>query len=341
MGAVLCNAPGGPEVMRWHQAERPEAGPGEVVVRVAATAVNRADLSQRAGRYPVPPGTSPILGLECSGRVHSVGEGVSDVEAGTSVMALVTGGAYAEYVAVPVPQLMPIPAGVTLADAASLPEALCTVYANLVMDGGLRPGQSVLVHGGGSGIGTMAIQLIRALGARPMVTVGSERKGDLCMSLGAEAVINYRTQDFVSEVRDRTAGAGVDLLLDCVGGSYLSRNVEALADDGTMLIIGLQGGNGSRIDLGPVMRRRLTVRGSTLRARPPRHKAAIVDATARALTGLIETGRIRPVVDRRFPIARAADAHRYVESGQNFGKVVLEVQDTSSDGHPAHLTGAG
>ncbi len=331
MRAVFCHGVGGTDVMEWASAPRPALQRGEVLVKIAATAVNRADLAQRAGRYPVPPGTTPILGLECSGWVAAIGSSVEDVSAGDPVMALVTGGSYAEYVAVPAAQLMPVPQRVPLPDAAALPEALCTVYANLVLDGDLSDGQFVLIHGGGSGIGTAAIQIVRALGGHAIVTVGSERKADLCRDLGAEAAINYKEQDFAATARAATAGRGVDLVLDCVGGSYIAKNLDVLADDGKVLVIGLQGGSAAEFDLGPLMRRRLTVRGSTLRARPARQKAAIVAQTVRALTGYLESGQIEPVIDQRFPISAVAEAHDYVEAGKNFGKVLLTVSDQQPD----------
>lgn len=327
MKAVVCDGVGGPDVLRWGETERPQPRGDEVLVRVVSTAVNRADLAQREGRYPVPPDASPILGLECSGLVAELGNDVEGVAVGSLVMALAAGGTYAEFVAVPASQLMPVPNGVSLADAAALPEALCTVYSNLVVDGGLRPGQAVLVHGGGSGIGTVAIQVIRALGARPLVTVGSDRKAARCLELGAELAINYRESDFVESVRKATQGAGAAIVLDCVGAPYAPRNLEVLADDGVALVIGLQGGSAAQIDLAPLMRRRLTLRGSTLRARPAAQKGAIVAGTMADLGPMIERGLIRPVVDSRFPIEEVAAAHAYVAAGRNIGKVVLTVSE--------------
>ncbi|NKZ07207.1 NAD(P)H-quinone oxidoreductase [Actinomadura latina] len=329
MRAVVCDGTGGPEIMSWGETAPPRPAAGEVLVRVTATAVNRADLAQREGRYPVPPGASPILGLECSGIVAEVSAGVSTVGVGDPVMALVTGGAYAEFVAVPAEQIMPAPKSIPLADAGALPETLCTVYSNLIRDAGLRAGQKVLVHGGGSGIGTTAIQVIRAFGAVPLVTVGSPEKAARCIELGAELAINYRRQDFVAEVRQATGGRGVDVLLDCVGANYLQRNMDALANDGTALVIGLQGGSQAEIDLSCLMRRRLNLRGSTLRARPADQKRDIVAGTVQDLLPLVERGEIRPIIDQRHQIDRVADAHAYVGAGGNFGKVLLNVRSNS------------
>lgn len=325
MKAVVCDGVGGPEVMRWQETADPQVGPDDVLIHVTATAVNRADLAQREGRYPVPPGASPILGLECSGIVVDAGRDVSTFRVGDSVMALVTGGAYAELVAVPETQVMPVPTSVSVSDAGSLPEVLCTVYSNLVRDARLRSGQTVLVHGGGSGIGTMAIQVVRALGAIPFVTVGSAPKAERCLELGAERAINYRTQDFVAEIHDATDGRGVDVLLDCIGADYLQRNLDALANDGTALVIGLQSGAESRLDLTGVMRRRLSLRGSTLRARPANQKQEIVSDVARDLLPLVESGVIKPVIDQRYRIEEVAAAHAFVGEGRNVGKVLLEV----------------
>lgn len=325
MKAIVRAGDGGPEVMAWSEVDDPVPAPGEVVVHVAATALNRADLAQRAGRYPVPAGASPILGMECSGLVEAVGEGVSGLRAGDAVMALLTGGGYAQKVAVPAGQVMPKPSRLTFAEAAALPEVMCTVYSNLLADGGLGEGQVVLIHGGGSGIGTMGIQVARAVGAVPMVTVGSAVKAQRCLELGAAAAFNYREDDFVAAVRDRTDGRGADVLLDCVGAPYLMRNLDAVKDDGTVLVIGLQGGSEATMNLQVLMRRRLTLRGSTLRARSDLDKARIVTGAARTLLPFVDSGEIVPVIDRMMLVERAGDAHRHLEAGGNVGKVVLVV----------------
>ncbi|GAB3570931.1 NAD(P)H-quinone oxidoreductase [Amycolatopsis endophytica] len=310
-------------MLHWAETPAPRAEPDEVIVTVAASAVNRADLSQRQGRYPVPPGTVDILGLECSGTISSVGGEVTGWRIGDPVCALLTGGGYAQQVAVPADQLLPIPPGVSLLDAAALPEAACTVYSNLVHDAGLDTGDTVLVHGGGSGIGTMAIQVITAMGAQAVVTCGSDERARRCLELGATAAINYRTTDFTDAVLDLTDGRGADIALDCVGGPYLNRNIDALAVDGTLLVIGLQGGNRTGIDLEPVMRRRLTIRGSTLRARPRHDKAHIVAGTEAHLWPLIAAGKIQPLIDSVVPMPHAARAHRRMEAGRQFGKILL------------------
>lgn len=326
MKAVVCDGVGGPDIMAWADVPDPVVGSGEVLIRVAATALNRADLAQRQGRYPIPAGASPILGMECSGVVDEVGDGVTAFGPGDRVMALLTGGGYAERVTVPAGQVIAVPPDLSLGEAAALPEAMCTVYSNLVADGGLSAGQVVLVHGGGSGIGTMAIQVARALGAVPVVTVGSAHKAELCRRLGAEAAIDYTREDFVAAVRDLTGGRGADLLLDCVGAPYLVRNLESVKDDGIVLVIGLQGGAAAEtFDLQPLMRRRLTLRGSTLRARSDADKARIVRGTVETLVPFVRDGAIRPLVDATMDVREAPAAHAYLEARKNFGKVVLTV----------------
>jgi putative PIG3 family NAD(P)H quinone oxidoreductase len=288
--------------------------------------VNRADLLQRQGFYPPPPGASEILGLECSGVVSEVGDGVTDWSTGDEVCALLSGGGYAERVAVPAGQLLPRPAGVELATAAALPEVTCTVWSNVFLLARLRRGESFLVHGGSSGIGTMAIQLAVRAGARVFTTAGTAQKLDFCRELGAEVLINYREEDFAERVAAETDGAGVDVVLDLMGAKYLSRNLASLAVGGRLVIIGLQGGTKAEIDLNALMRRRLTVHATTLRSRPATGhggKAEIVAAVRHDVWPDVERGLIRPIVDRRLPMARVADAHRVVEASEHIGKVLL------------------
>jgi putative PIG3 family NAD(P)H quinone oxidoreductase len=312
-------------VLGWGEVPDPEAGPGEVVVDVAATAVNRADLLQRAGNYPPPRGASEVLGLECSGIVSEVGEGVTGWRVGDEVCALLSGGGYAERVAVPAGQLLPRPAGVELATAAALPEVTCTVWSNVFQLAGLRRGEAFLVHGGSSGIGTMAIQLARRVGATVAVTAGSARKLTACASLGAQVLVNHREDDFVAVVRAATDGRGADVVLDNMGAAYLERNVQVLAVDGRLVVLGLQGGRAGRLDLGALMAKRGTVFATTLRSRPPEQKAAIVSSVHEHVWPLVADGAVRPVVHARLPLAEAAEAHRLVEASEHIGKVLLTV----------------
>ncbi|HET9945478.1 MAG TPA: NAD(P)H-quinone oxidoreductase [Actinomycetes bacterium] len=323
MRAVVLTGAGGPEVMRWDRVPDPEPGPGEVLVDVVASAVNRADLLQRQGHYDPPPGTSPYLGLECSGRVAAVGDGVEGWAVGDEVCALLTGGGYAEKVAVPAGQVLPLPTGVDLVDAAGLPEVVCTVWSNVFMLAGLRPGETLLVHGGASGIGTMAIQLGRAMQARVAVTAGSPEKLARCQELGADVLVDYREQDFVEAVREATDGRGADVVLDLIGAKYLARNVDVLATSGRLVVIGLQGGTRAELDLGLLMRKRAAVLATVLRARPPEEKAAVVASVREHVWPLVASGTVRPVVDRVLPMAEAGEAHRVLEAGENVGKVVL------------------
>jgi putative PIG3 family NAD(P)H quinone oxidoreductase len=323
MRAVVVTEPGGPEVLQWVEVPDPAAGPGEVVVDVAASAVNRADLLQRQGHYDPPPGTSPYLGLECSGRVAALGDGVEGWAVGDEVCALLSGGGYAEKVAVPAGQLLPPPDGVDLVTAAALPEVTCTVWSNVFMLAGLRPGEVLLIHGGGSGIGTMAIQLARNVGARVAVTAGSAGKLERCRELGAEVLIDYTEQDFVARVREETGGRGADVVLDVVGAKYLGRNVEVLAPNGRLVVIGLQGGTRGDLDLGLLLRKRAAVLATALRSRPPEEKTAIVASVRENVWPLLASGAVRPVVDRVLPMSDAARAHGVLESGDNVGKVLL------------------
>src|SRR5215203_338532 len=330
MRAVTLSGAGGPEVMAWGEVPDPACRPGEVLVDVVATAVNRADLLQRAGAYPPPPGASEILGLECSGIVSEVGEGVTEWSVGDEVCGLLSGGGYAERVAVPEGQLLPRPAGVELATAAALPEVVCTVWSNVFMLAGLRRGDCFLVHGGSSGIGTMAIQLAARAGARVFTTAGTAQKLDVCRELGAEVGINYREEDFVARVQEETDGAGVDVVLDNMGAKYLARNVDALAVGGRLVSIGMQGGTKAELDLGRLMSKRASVHATTLRSRPatgPGGKAEIVAAVRHDVWPDVERGVVRPIVDRRLPMSRAADAHRVVEASEHVGKVLLVAGD--------------
>jgi putative PIG3 family NAD(P)H quinone oxidoreductase len=330
MRAVIVTEPGGPEVLTWAEVPDPVCGPGEVIVDVAATAVNRADLLQRQGFYPPPPGASELLGLECSGVISEVGEGVTGWSVGDEVCALLSGGGYAERVAVPAGQLLPRPSGVELATAAALPEVVCTVWSNVFLLAGLRRGENFLVHGGSSGIGTMAIQLAARAGARVFTTAGTADKLAVCRELGADVGINYRDEDFVARVSEESGGDGVHVVLDNMGAKYLGRNVDALAIGGRLVSIGMQGGTKAELDLGKLMRKRGSVHATTLRARPatgPGGKAEIVAAVRHDVWPDVERGVIRPIVDRRLPMARAAEAHAVVEASEHIGKVLLIPED--------------
>jgi putative PIG3 family NAD(P)H quinone oxidoreductase len=294
-----------------------------VLLDVAATAVNRADLVQRQGFYPPPPGASDILGLECSGTVAALGEGVEGLEVGSQVCALLAGGGYATRVAVPAGQVMPLPDGVDLATAASLPEVAATVWSNVMMVAGLRAGDTFLVHGGAGGIGTFAIQLTKALGARVLATAGSPDKLQLCRDLGADVAIDYREQDFVEVVAQATEGRGADVILDNMGASYLDRNLDALAIEGRLVVIGFQGGTRTELDLHKLFRKRAAIFSASLRARPVGEKTTICAAVAEHVWPLVADGTIRAVIGRTMPLAEAAEAHRLMESGESTGKIVL------------------
>ncbi len=316
--------------LQWRDVPDVTAGPGEVLIKVAAAGVNRADLLQAAGRYPPPPGASEILGLEVSGVIVDVGPGVADLAVGQEVCALLAGGGYAQYAAAPAAQVMPVPLGVGVEDAAGLPEVACTVWSNLVLTAGLFAGQTVLVHGGASGIGTHAIQIARALGARVAVTAGSADKLALCADLGAQILISYRDEDFVASARVATGGRGVDLILDLMGAAYLERNLAALALDGRLVIIGMQGGVKAELNIGTLIGKRLSVFGTALRGRPadgPHGKAPIVAAVVESVWPMIADGRVRPVIGARYPIQQAAEAHRALAAGETFGKVLLTIDD--------------
>jgi putative PIG3 family NAD(P)H quinone oxidoreductase len=334
MICIEITSPGGPEVLRPVERPDPRPGPGDVLIKVAAAGVNRPDLLQRRGRYPPPPGASDILGLEVAGTIAAPGEGVREWRAGDRVCALVSGGGYATMCVVPAPQCLPVPRRVPkdpayvddLIAAAAIPETFFTVWTNVFDRGRLRSGESALFHGGTSGIGTTAIQLAAARGARVFATAGSDEKCRACEALGAERAINYRTDDFVGVIQERTGGRGVDLILDIIGGEYFARNLAALAVDGRLIQIGLMGGaTSATLDLGEMLRRRLTVTGSTLRNRTVAEKGAIAAALRREVWPLLENGRIRPIVYRTFPLTEAAAAHRLMESSEHIGKIVLTV----------------
>jgi putative PIG3 family NAD(P)H quinone oxidoreductase len=327
MICVQITAPGGPEVLEAVERPDPVAGPGEVLIRVAAAGVNRPDILQRRGAYPPPTGASDIPGLEVSGTIARVGEGVDGWREGDAVCALVSGGGYAELCVAPAPQCLRVPASIELDAAAAIPETFFTVWTNVFERGRLRAGETALFHGGSSGIGTTAIQIARTRGAIVYVTVGSDEKARACEALGARRAINYRIQDFVEAVKDLTGGRGVDLILDIIGGSYLPRNLAALAVDGRLVQIGLMGGETSSIDLRRVLGRRLTITGSTLRPRTVEEKAQIAAALAREVWPAVEAGDVKPIVYKTFPLTEAAAAHRLMESSEHIGKIVLTVHD--------------
>ena len=326
MHAITIPEPGGPDALTWAEVPDPQPAAGQVVLRVAYAGVNRADLLQRQGFYPPPKGASEILGLECSGVISEVGEGVVGWSVGDEVCALLSGGGYAERVAVPAGQLLPRPAGVELATAAALPEVVCTVWSNVFMLAGLRRGDSFLVHGGSSGIGTMAIQLAARAGARVFTTAGTQAKLDVSRELGADVAINYREEDFVERVRAETDGRGVDVVLDNMGAKYLDRNIDALAVGGRLVIIGMQGGAKAELNIGKLLSKRAAVHATGLRSRPATGsggKAEIIEAVRRDVWPDVERGTIRPIVDRRLPMSRAAEAHRAAEASEHVGKVLL------------------
>ncbi len=323
MKAVTLPSYGGPESLVLADVPDPVAGPGEVLVDVTASAVNRADLLQRMGFYHPPPGATPYPGLECSGRICALGEGVTGWRIGDEVCALLSGGGYAEKVAVPAAQPLPVPAGVSLTDAAALPEVACTVWTNVFLLAALQPGEVLLVHGGTSGIGTMALQLAHRHGSRVFCTVGSPAKAARALELGAERAVLYKDEDFVAVVRDEAGGA--DVVLDNMGATYLSRNVDVLSTGGRLVVIGLQGGAKAELDLGALLVKRAAVHATSLRSRPADEKASIVAGVLAAVWPAIEAGEVRPVVDRVLPLAEVAQAHRLLEASTHVGKVVLQI----------------
>ncbi|KAA1427884.1 NAD(P)H-quinone oxidoreductase [Nocardioides antri] len=323
MRAVTVTEPGGPEVLTISELPDPEPGPGEVLIEVAATAVNRADLLQRQGFYPPPPGASDVLGLECTGTIAAVGDDVTGWAVGTPVCALLAGGGYASRVVVPAGQVMPVPGGIDVVTAAALPEVACTVWSNVFMVAGLQPDDVFLVHGGAGGIGTMAIQLASTLGARVFATAGSPDKLELCRSLGAEVAISYRDEDFVEVVRAHTDGRGADVVLDNMAAKYLQRNVAVLAKEGRLVIIGMQGGTKAELDIAQLLSKRGAIIATTLRSRPVDGKAAICASVVEHVWPLVADGRIRPIVHETLPLDRVADAHRILEDSSHTGKVLL------------------
>ncbi len=323
----MCKEAGGPEVLDIRELPDPVAGPGQVVIAVAASAVNRADLQQRAGFYPPPPGESDVLGLECSGTVASVGEGVERWHVGDPVCALLAGGGYADKVVVPAGQVLPVPDGVDLVSAAALPEVACTVWSNVFMVAALQPGEVLLVHGGGGGIGTMAIQLAHALGARVVTTVGSLAKAERCRELGADVTVNYREQDFVEEVR-RFDSSGANVILDNMGAKYLGRNIDSLATEGRLVVIGLQGGATGELDLRTLLGKRGAVIATGLRSRPVEGKAAIVASVEQNVWPLVADGTVRPIIHEIVPLTDVRRAHELVEDSSHVGKVVLATSPT-------------
>lgn len=323
MYAISIREPGNPDVLEWTERPDPTPGEGEVVLDVAAAGINRADLMQRQGNYPPPPGASEILGLECSGTVAELGPGVTGWQVGDQACALLAGGGYAERVAVPAAQLLPVPRGFDLVDAAGLPEVACTVWSNVVMEAGLRSGQTLLVHGGSGGIGTFAVQTGRALGARVAATAGAPESLQLCRDLGADPVISYRTGDFAAELKEI---GGADVILDNMGASYLERNLSALAPDGHLAVIGMQGGRSTELDLGKMLVKRLRVSAMGLRGRPvdgPAGKAPIVADVREKLWPLVESGQVRSIVHSRIPLSEARRGHEALESGGVHGKILL------------------
>ena len=317
--------PGGPEVLQLSSGPLPAVRDGEVLIRVQAAGVNRVDCQQRSGTYAPPPGASNVLGVEVAGEVVATGDGVATFHIGNRVCALVDSGGYAEYCAAPARQCLPWPSRYDAVQAAALPETYFTVWANLFSTGCLKPGETLLVHGGTSGIGTTAIQLARERGVRVFATAGSAEKCAACVRLGAEAAINYKIEDFVARIRELTAKRGVDVVLDIVGGDYLQRNIDCLAMHGRLLQVGLIGGAKAQINLNPILQRRLTLTGSTLRPRSAEEKGALARELEAHVWPLLEAGTVRPVVSKTFPLEEAAEAHRLLEAGQVIGKLVLEV----------------
>jgi NADPH:quinone reductase len=323
MTVIGISKPGGPEVLLPETRSVPVPGPAEILVKVAAAGVNRPDVAQRSGSYPPPPGASDLPGLEISGEVVAVGSDARKHKIGDKVMSLVAGGGYAQYCIAQDAQAMTVPPALSMIEAGALAETLMTVWHNVFERGGLKAGETILIHGGSSGIGTMAIQLAKAFGAKAIVTVGSQEKADACLKLGADHAINYKTQDFVAEVKTITGGKGVELILDMVGGEYVDRNYDAAAVDGRIVQIALLGGGKATINVGKVMVKRLHHTGSTLRPRSNADKAAMVAAIEAKVMPLIRDGRIKPLMDSSFPLEKASDAHRRMETSEHIGKIVL------------------
>lgn len=327
MTAIDPAQPGGPEVLVPVERPVPTPGADEVLIRVAAAGVNRPDILQRLGGYPPPPGVTTIPGLEVAGEIVAVGADVPPEMIGQPMCALIAGGGYAEYVAAPLGQCLPVPEGLSMVEAAAMPETLFTVWTNLFERGYASEGDTALVHGGTSGIGTMAIALCNVFGVKVIVTAGSDEKVAACLKHGADHAINYKTEDFVERVKDLTEARGVDVVLDMVGGDYVARNIKCMAEDGRHVSIAVQGGAMATVPVFEIMRRRLTLTGSTLRARDVAFKTLVADELARAVWPFVADGRLRPVIDRTYPLAEAADAHRRMESGAHMGKIVLTIGD--------------
>lgn len=325
MRAVRASKPGGPEVLRIEDLPVPVPAPGEVLIAVAAAGLNRADTLQREGNYKLPSGASDVLGLEVSGTIAALGPGVPQFSVGDEVVALLSGGGYAEQVAVPAGQVVIAPTGLDLVSAAALPEAMATVYSNLFVSTRVVPGETVLIHGGAGGIGTAAIQLVKAFGGTVAVTAGSREKLDAAADLGADILINYREEDFVQEIKNATGGRGADVILDVVGAKYLARNIDALNFSGRLAIIGLQGGATAELDIRSLMTKGASVVGTLLRPRPVQEKTAIMKALSKEVWPLVTSGQVQVRVDATFPLAEAAAAHRYFDSGSHIGKVLLTV----------------
>ena len=325
MTVIGISKPGGPEVLLPETRPVPAPGPGEILIKVAAAGVNRPDVAQRSGAYPPPPGASDLPGLEVAGEVAAVGTGSLRHKIGDKVMSLVAGGGYAQYCIAQDAQAMAVPAGLSMQEAGAIPETLMTVWHNVFERGGLKPGETLLIHGGSSGIGTMAIQLAKAFGSKVIVTVGSKDKADACLKLGADRAINYKTEDFVTEVKTATDGAGVNVILDMVGGEYIERNYDAAAVDGRVVQIAFLGGPKATVNFAKLMVKRLTHTGSTLRPRSNADKAAMVAAIEAKVMPLLRQGRIKPLMDSTFPLEKAADAHRRMETCEHIGKIVLAV----------------
>src|SRR3954447_19888387 len=323
MRAVIVDGAGGPEVLSVGELPDPEPGPGEVVLDVVAAGLNRADLLQRQGFYPPPPGASEVIGMECSGTVAALGEGVEGWSVGDEACALLAGGGYAAQVAVPAGQLMPVPAGVDLVTAAALPEVAATVWSNVFMVAGLQPRETLLVHGGAGGIGTFAIQLAHQLGSRVLTTAGTPEKRAACLALGADVAIDYREEDFVEKAREATDGRGVDVVLDNMGAKYLDRNLDALGTEGRLVVIGLQGGSKAELDINKLMRKRAAIIGTPLRSRPAAEKSAICASVVEHVWPLVAEGLVAPVVHGALPVAEVAAAHELMESGEHSGKILL------------------
>jgi putative PIG3 family NAD(P)H quinone oxidoreductase len=323
MTAIEMARPGGPEVLVPTKRPVPRPGPGELLIEMAAAGVNRPDVLQRKGGYAPPPGASDSPGLELAGRVAALGEGVQGFALGQEVTALVAGGGYAEFCTAPAPQVLPVPRGLSLLEAAAIPETYFTVWSNVFDRGRLQPGEAFLVHGGSSGIGTTAIQLAQAFGATVYATAGSGEKTKACEALGATRAVNSRSEDFVAVLKEASGGKGVDVILDMVGAPYLARNLELLAPDGRLVLIAFLGGAKAEIDFAPVMMKRLTVTGSTLRPRPVAFKGAIAAVLKEKVWPLLEAGRAKPQIHATFPLAQAAEAHRLMESSAHIGKIVL------------------